>query len=126
YQVEQLQAAGVDETIVVTGHECDRLRALLDGSGVRVTWNSRYREGRASSVRAGAACLPDEVGQILILSVDQPRPSPVSQRLLEYQRETGALICRPVFAGRHGHPLILVGALAGELRSLEEASFGLK
>ena len=70
YQVRELAAAGVDDIVVVLGHEAAELRPHVPPEA-RVASNEAYREGRASSLRAGAAALPDDAGPIAVLGVDQ-------------------------------------------------------
>ncbi len=130
YQIQQLHDAGVEDIVVVLGHAADEVREHVPpstGSGgtIRVVVNEAFREGRASSLRAGAAALPDDADAIVVLNVDQPRPSELLRRLLEAHASSEALISRPVFGTKHGHPILLAGSLLGELRSVEEGSQGL-
>ncbi|MEX0785917.1 MAG: nucleotidyltransferase family protein [Dehalococcoidia bacterium] len=132
YQVQELSAAGVESVAVVLGHAADEVRPSVPagpstGSGqVRVVVNTEYREGRASSLRAGAAALPDSVGPILVLNVDQPRPRAIIRALLEAHGEGSAAITLPVWQGKRGHPVVLAGALLPELRAASEKERGLR
>ncbi len=124
YQVDELRAAGVDDVVVVLGHDAEAVRAAVPPSA-RVVVNEAYKLGRASSLRAGAAALDETADPIVVLGVDQPRPRGVHQRLLAAQRESGALITVPASDGRRGHPVVLAGALLGELRDASEERRGL-
>jgi molybdenum cofactor cytidylyltransferase len=88
--------------------------------------NEAYREGRASSLRAGACALRDELDGVLIANVDQPRPRALLRHLLDVQREGAAPITIPTFEGRRGHPTVVAGVLLEELRTVEEESLGLR
>lgn len=88
--------------------------------------NEAYREGRASSLRAGAAALPDGADPIVVLGIDQPRPREVLAALLSAHREGGAPITVPVAQGRRGHPPVLAGSLLPELRAASEEGQGLR
>jgi molybdenum cofactor cytidylyltransferase len=126
YQIAQLLEAGVDEVIAVLGHRAEDVRSYAERAGARVVVNAAYREGRAGSIRTGAEALPADTGAIVILNVDQPRTSAAIRPLIEAHRRGGHLITVPVFAGRRGHPAVLSGQLAGELRQVDEASEGLR
>ena len=126
YQVEQLRAAGADEVIVVVGHEAARVAAAATAAGGRIVVNPAYRSGRASSVRAGAAALPDDTAAIITLNVDQPRPTALVRRVLDAHLAGSALITVPEQGGRRGHPVIFAGALLPELRAVDEASEGMR
>jgi len=125
YQIAELRAAGVDDVVVVLGHDADEVRQHVPPEA-RVVVNKAYREGRASSLRAGAAALPDDAGPIVVLNVDQPRPRRIIEQLLAAHRNAGALVTVPVGDGRRGHPVVLAGALLPELRSASEAAQGLR
>ena len=126
YQLGELAGCGVDDIVVVLGHEAERVRPLALAGGARVVLNEAYRQGRASSLRAGARALQDDVDAVLIANVDQPRPRALLRHLLDAHGEGSALITIPSFEGRRGHPTIVAGALLGELRAVEEESLGLR
>ena len=130
YQVRELRAAGVEDVAVVLGHDWLRVREMLASNvqpwHARVVVNEAYREGRASSLRAGAAALPDSADPIVVLSVDQPRPREIVRALLEAHASGGASITIPTFEGRRGHPVVVAGALLAELREASEEAQGLR
>jgi len=125
WQVRQMREAGVDEVVVVLGHAAAEVRPAVPPEA-RVVVNEAYRQGRASSLRCGAAAVSDDAGAVLVLSVDQPRPASLSRRLIERWRETGAPIVSPRFPRRFGHPVLVDGSLLGELRAVDEATLGLR
>lgn len=125
YQVRQFNEAGVDDIVVVLGHEADEIRGNVPDIA-RVVVNLQYREGRATSLRAGAGALPDDAGPIIVLNVDQPRPAEILRSLLAAHEAGASPITRPAFEGQHGHPPVLDGALLDELRAVDEASLGLR
>jgi molybdenum cofactor cytidylyltransferase len=124
YQVRELRAAGCEVTIVL-GHAAEEIRPRVPLEA-RVVLNEAYPEGRASSLRAGAAALPDDADPILVLSVDQPRPREVIESLLAAHRRSGALITVPLCEGKRGHPAVLSGTLVQELRAASEEAQGLR
>jgi molybdenum cofactor cytidylyltransferase len=125
WQAEQLRDAGAGEVVVVLGHEAEQIRPAVP-SWASVIVNETYRQGRATSLRAGALMLPDDTEALFILSVDQPRPAWLAQRLVERWRETRAPIVSLKFPRRFGHPVLVAGALLPELRAVDEASQGLR
>ena len=125
YQVRELLAAGVEDVVVVLGHAAEEVRPQVP-SQARVVVNEAYRQGRASSLRAGAAALPDDADPIVVLNVDQPRPSELLRALLAAHREGGSPITMPVAQGRRGHPPVLARSLLPELRAASEEGQGLR
>jgi molybdenum cofactor cytidylyltransferase len=126
YQVRQLREAGAATVIVVTGHAAAEVEAALAGSDAVVARNEAFLEGRAGSIRSGAAAVPPGVETIVLLNVDQPRRSEVVRRLIGEHLAAGCAITVPAFAGRRGHPALLAGRLLIELAAVSEAEQGLK
>lgn len=124
FQIEELRAAGVEDVVVVLGHEPEAIRSHVPAHA-RVVVNEAYREGRASSLRAGANALADGANPIVVLNVDQPRPRKVHERLLAAHADSGALVTLPASDGRRGHPAVVAGSLLPELRAATEAELGL-
>ena len=56
YAVTALRDAGVDEIVVVTGHDADAVEAVLP-DGVRPVRNPAFRDGQATSLAAGLHAL---------------------------------------------------------------------
>lgn len=126
YQLAQLKEPPVDRLVVVLGHRADEVLPYVCGSGAQALINELYTEGRASSLRLGAAALPDDTTAILVLSVDQPRPHDVIARLVDVHRHSGSLITVPTYDEKRGHPPLLDGSLLPELREVNEATQGLR
>ncbi len=126
YQVHQLREAGVDNVIAVLGHGAEEVRPLAERAGATAVINDRYAEGRASSLRAGAAAVPSGTAEIAVLNVDQPRPASVTARLLAEHLASGALITLPAYEGKRGHPAFLCGSLLPELLAATDADEGLR
>ncbi len=122
YQIAQLHEAGVGDVIAVLGHRSADILPLVTVAGARPVVNERYREGRASSLRAGAVAV-EGAKTIVVLSVDQPRPAAITHRLLA-EHTSGITV--PSHGGRRGHPVVLDGALLPELREVDEATRGLR
>lgn len=130
YQLEQLLATDVNEIIVVLGYKADELASIIKSWGfpmgkgmVRIVVNERYAQGRTTSIIKGVSALP-KTDAVMILSVDQPRPAAVLQRLID--AHTKGRITTPAFGDKHGHPPIYDASLHDELLKITEATEGLK
>ena len=127
-QVETLLAAGCRPVVVVLGAHAGPVRSLLPArSDVQVATNRNWREGRASSIRAGARSIPPTIAAVVVVSVDQPTGAAVIQRL-ESGLETApdALIAVPRYEGRNGHPPIFRSDLLPELGNVTERGEGIR
>ncbi len=154
HQVAALTSAGVSRTVVVLGHQSERLDTLLNRrAGVLCVYNPDYRQGKTTSIKAGLRVLrqippnpPLKKGgeggihheaAILVLNVDQPRSAHTIRRIMELhrvgsQRSKGGLQTRPylitvpTYQGKGGHPIILSTSLMAELMDISEDNQGLK
>lgn len=126
YQLAQLKGPPIDRVAVVLGHRAEEVLPYVHRAGAQAIINELYSEGRAASLRVGAAALPNDITAVLVLNVDQPRPHDVMARLVNAHRRFGSLITVPVHEGRRGHPPVLADSLLPELREVSEATQGLR
>ena len=140
HQLAALESAGVSRTVVVLGHQPERLQPLIYGrQGVRWVHNPDYRKGKTTSIRAGLHALiqsqataPDTPGEeaILLLNVDQPRSSSIIRLIIrshfESARPGHPSITVPTYQGKGGHPVVLSAHLMDELMQMSESTQGLK
>jgi molybdenum cofactor cytidylyltransferase len=118
--VDAVRASGVDYVVGVTGPSGGAVRSAVAGT---VTWaeNPDPARGMSSSVAAGIAVLPPNVGALLVVLGDQPTVSPgVVRRLIEAWRLGGGPIVAPSYRGVRGNPVLfdrsmfaVLGALVG-------------
>lgn len=126
-QAESLLMGGVDEVIVVTGaYGYEVSESVNDLAEVKVVHNSSYFEGKTTSIKAGVCALRDDCEAIVLLAVDQPRPSWVVSRVLDSHLESGALITSPRYDGHGGHPLAFHSDLREELSLISEGREGVR
>jgi CTP:molybdopterin cytidylyltransferase MocA len=125
YQIKQLQQAGCGLVIVVYG-ATPEVASVAARCGATVVENKDWREGRASSTRAGASAAPPDTEIVIVVSVDQPAPASVIGPLLEQMSENPAVIYVPSYKGQRGHPVALPGKHLAELREVQEETMGLR
>lgn len=126
YQVNGLLSAGADEVVVVLGHESDLVARHVSGNGVRSVVNADYRHGKTTSVLRGILSASPAATDLLLLAVDQPRPTSVVRKVIESHVEKNALITSPRYEGRGGHPLVFSATLRGELESITDEGQGIR
>ncbi len=128
YHLAQLKEPPIGLVVVVLGHRADEVLPYVRSAAPDVVGvvNELYAQGRASSLRVGAAALPDDTTDVLVLSVDQPRPHDLIARLVDVHRRSGSLITVPTYEEKRGHPPVLDGSLLRELREVSEETQGLR
>ena len=117
--VERVKAGGVDEIVIVLGHEGQAIREALKGLPVRFVENPEPEAGQAGSIACGVAVLGPAVSAALIALGDQPAlPPEVIPRLLQTFRETAKAIVAPLYRGVQGNPVFFAATVFPELRTL--------
>ncbi len=106
--VDTLQAAGVEDIIVVLGHLAERVRTVLGDRPVRAVVNESYPEGMLSSVKCGVRAIPADREAVLLALGDQPQiEKAVVKEIIARYREGGAGIVIPRYGEKKGHPIII-------------------
>jgi molybdenum cofactor cytidylyltransferase len=104
------------DTVVVVGHEADRVREVLRARPVRIVDNPSFADGLSTSVRAALECVGPDYAAALFLLADQPfMTSALIDRLLEAFAATGKPIVCPDLGGRPGNPVLFSATLFPEL-----------
>ena len=126
YQAASLMEGGASEVVVVLGHLYEQVAPYVRGPAVRYVVNSHYRQGRATSIRAGIRAAAPGAEAILLLGVDQPRPPEIVAAVIDAHRNAGAAITSPRYEGRGGHPVVFSASLRGELEAITDEGQGLR
>jgi len=118
--------AGVDDVVVVVGHDAEAIVREFSTSGLpaRFVLNREYDRGQLSSLLAGLAVIDRPgVAAVLVTLVDVPLVSADTVRtVIERYRQTHAAVVRPTSGVRHGHPLLLDRSIFDELRAADFAA----
>ena len=124
--VRTFRDAGVDDVIVVVGHDADSIAASFAESDVpaRFVLNAAYDRGQLSSLVAGLNAIDRPgVSAVLVTLVDVPLVSAATVRaVLDCYRTTHAPVVRPTSGARHGHPLLIDRSLFDVLRRADPSA----
>jgi molybdenum cofactor cytidylyltransferase len=123
--VRTFLAAGVDDVVVVVGHEAGEIVGALPGElPVRFVENRDYNRGQLSSLLAGLAVIDRPgVRAMLMTLVDVPLVTSATVRaVIDRYRQTHAPVVRPTSGSRHGHPLLIDRSLFDALRGADADS----
>jgi CTP:molybdopterin cytidylyltransferase MocA len=102
----KLRGAPVDEIIVVTGAEGERLRSISTAYGARVAENPNWAKGLSTSVRTGLrACGPEARAAVVSLG-DQPLVEAEAVRRLVDAFEWGAEVAVATYGGELRNPVL--------------------
>ncbi len=122
--VGQARASQATQTIVVLGHQAERMAQALAhrqvDASVQIAYNEEWEVGLSTSVRTGLRALPDSVSAALFLLADQPGiTTELINAVIRRYRETLAPIVAPRHRGRRGNPVLFDRSLFADLLKLE-------
>jgi len=121
HAVDTVRAAGTDPVIVVTGHEAERVRALLADADVTFVHNPDFAEGLSTSLRTGIAAVPDGCDGAIVALGDMPRlqPGHLARLITAFAPEDGRAICVPTWQGKRGNPVLWARRFFAEIAQVE-------
>jgi molybdenum cofactor cytidylyltransferase len=108
HAIDALASAGVEEIVVVTGHDAVAVASALTLPGhARIVWNKTYRDGQASSLAAAIHVLDDDSEAAMILMADQPGiTADVIRSLISRFRATRTQVVRAMYEDGPGPSLL--------------------
>jgi molybdenum cofactor cytidylyltransferase len=123
--INYLRAAGIDDVIVVVGHNAEQLRNELRDIRVRCVLNPDPAGEMNTSIACGVSALKDGQQSTIIALGDQPAiPHEVVIDLVS-EWKAGGLLVKPTWKGRGGHPVLVDLSLRDQLLNLDQTR-GLK
>jgi molybdenum cofactor cytidylyltransferase len=115
--VRTVLESGVQEVVVVTGHQGREVMAAVSDLPVTIQPNLRYEDGQMRSVAVGVAALgraTDAImvclGDMVLLTADDLR-----ELMAVYQAHTDSSIVTPRYRGERGNPIVFAAAYAPEV-----------
>jgi molybdenum cofactor cytidylyltransferase len=123
--VANLRDGGVETLVVVTGHNREQLQQHLSGSAVVLATNPDPGGEMSSSIACGVREVASQSGALVITPVDYPAVPAEVVSLLISAWKWGAMLVKPTWQGRGGHPVLIDMSFRDELLNLDPTK-GLK
>lgn len=113
--IQTFQRAGVQDIVVVTGFQAELLERHIADMGITCVFNPDYENGEMfDSIKLGLKALQGKSQRILVTPADVPL---VTEETVRTLLKSKALLAKPVFHNRGGHPLLLDESLVEEILS---------
>ncbi len=118
--VETIKAAGIEDIVVVLGHQETEVRAALAGTAVRFVTNPHYAEGLSTSLKAGLSNVHPDIESALVCLGDMPmlKPEHVQKLVAHFDAASDRLIGVPTHTGKRGNPTLWARRFFDEMRQV--------
>lgn len=118
---ETALAAGLTPVVVVTGSNAEAVENAVRGLDVQIVRNAAWQSGQASSIVAGVASLPENIGSCLFLLADQPQVgTEIIHALTElHARNLSSIIAPLVMEERRANPVLFDRVTFADLLQLK-------
>tara|TARA_Y100001970_G_scaffold169253_1_gene206945 strand:- start:6474 stop:7088 length:615 start_codon:yes stop_codon:yes gene_type:complete len=117
YQIKIFNYLSI-QPIVILGFQSEMIIKKIKKLSAKIVINQNYDEGKSSSVLLGINSLKSN-SDLLLLSVDQPRPKKMIEQIIKSHKESNALITVPKYNKkgilRGGHPIIIGNKIINNL-----------
>jgi len=94
--------------VVVTGHDRERVEAILAGRPLLFAHAEDYAVGLSASLKAGLAALPPDVEGVVVCLGDMPlvTGAMIDRLIAAFNPAEGRAIVLPTFRGKQGNPML--------------------
>ena len=115
------------QVVVVCGYDFEKISKVLQRYSCEVVFNEEFAKGQSFSVRKGLLVVDPDADAVMILPGDMALTKrSIIDAVIDGYIRTHALIVSAGFEGRPGHPILFDRRLFEELKSIDEATRGLK
>jgi molybdenum cofactor cytidylyltransferase len=110
--IENLIQANIGKIIVVTGHQSEQVKKVLEGYPIEIVFNPNYATGMTGSIQTGLLNGDEDADAYMIALSDMPFIQPEMYQLLAQKFENQwfinpqPLIVAPVLNEKRGNPIL--------------------
>ncbi|MBM3503527.1 MAG: 4-diphosphocytidyl-2C-methyl-D-erythritol kinase [Alphaproteobacteria bacterium] len=118
--VDAVERSQAGPTIVVTGHDAEKVREALLGRALTFVHNPEYAAGLSTSLKAGIAALPEDCDGAIVVLGDMPaiRADHLDRLIAAFNPVEGRAICVPTNAGKRGNPVLCGREFFAEMKDI--------
>ncbi|HEV7620541.1 MAG TPA: nucleotidyltransferase family protein [Flavisolibacter sp.] len=106
---ENILGSGIEEVIVVLGHQQDDIQSKLKHLPLKFVYNSKYADGLTTSIQKGVEIASGD-GYMLCLSdmylVTANEYALMKQAFAQQSELNDQIICLPFYRGQRGNPVV--------------------
>jgi molybdenum cofactor cytidylyltransferase len=105
--VERVMMADLAQITIVLGSFHEEIRSELSGLPINIVMNPQWESGQSTSIQAGLSSIPETIGAVIFVLVDQPHvQTTLIRSMVERHATTLAPIIAPLVDGNRGNPVL--------------------
>ncbi len=118
--ISLFQRCGIMDIIVVTGHNQDMVKPIIQRAGARPVFNPNFETGMFGSIQKGVEQIQEKSKGFFLLPVDIPaiRPSTILSIAAAFEKDCKNIII-PEFEQASGHPPLIPARLIPEILGMD-------
>ena len=126
FHIDVLNDLGIRNINLVLGHDKEKIIEVVNRKKIKIIINKNYLGGKSTSILEGINNIEKDTQNLLLISVDQPRPAWFLKKIVTNHFEKKAIITAPIFEQKRGHPIILNEKIYNQILQINEYKNGLK
>lgn len=125
--IDNLLGSKLDEVVVVTGHEAEKIKGRIQHKPVKIVFNPEYQGGMLTSAQCGVRSISESAEAFALTLVDGPFiTSDLIDLVIDAYSQTEHGIALPSYNYRRGHPVIFDRRHAADILALGPESDGVR
>ncbi|MCZ6676628.1 MAG: nucleotidyltransferase family protein [Candidatus Poribacteria bacterium] len=125
--LDNLLGSGLDEVLVVIGHEAEKIRARIQHKPVKIVFNPDYQVGMLTSAQCGVRAISASADAFALTLVDLPMiTSDLVDLVIDAYTQTEHGIAVPSYNYRRGHPVIFDRRYVADILALDGENGGVR
>ncbi len=106
HSVKNILNSSVNELIIITGHQNEEIEKIIDkNEKIKFVYNNKYKNGMASSIKAGLQNLSKETHAFFISLGDMPEVNKeIYNNLIKHLKNNKIIV--PTFKNKQGNPVL--------------------
>ena len=122
HAISLFESTGIDDIVVVTGHQSRDLQQELDRYPCRAVLNEHFHDGMFSSIQVGVNALDATCDAFFLLPTDIPLvgQDTIHTLMEAMDQDPLALVFYPEYQARRGHPPLIRCNLVSEILGYDD------
>ena len=126
FHIDVLNDLGIRNINLVLGHDKEKIIEVVNRKKIKIIINKNYLGGKSTSILEGINNIEKDTQNLLLISVDQPRPKWFLKKIIDFHIDNKSIISAPIDKNKRGHPIMFNKEFIPNLTKINEYPNGLR